>query len=407
MRKRLGRRGGATTRGGAGGEGAGAPPRLPPGRRWPKNAPERKPKPRPRRKPKRRLALHAGQGGGQGAGQARAEKKPSGPEEKAKEEARRAKERPKPRLRPGRIRAIPAPKSDARPHPLAASRYRRSPRPPRLSRRLCPTVALSARESPNSNFNSRKRRASASSSRPIWTGEGYYPAVASEMVSGGGVPEMRAGAKHPSMDTLGDVAHTAQAASVSLGATNLVRMVSSSSIMSNGTSAPGTAGVQPVMATARVNRRFRRASASGSRRHVSTAAAAVRPRTAHVPEAGPRRRLGGNSGLPPVRRHGCRLATTEPPCASGHERLRATTAPRFEFPRHASGMKSMAPPPGMGHPSTWSRASIGVPSPRHDQRFAGLRLKTPRRRVSSVRRPRRRRVRQFPRLHRSSQSAIH
>ena len=65
----------------------------------------------------------------------------------------------------------------------------------------------------------------------------------SEMVSGGGVPGMRAGAKHTSMDTLEDVAHTAQAASVSLGdATNLVRMVSSSSIMSNGTSAaPGSA----------------------------------------------------------------------------------------------------------------------------------------------------------------------
>ena len=105
---------------------------------------ERKPKPRPRRKPKRRLALHA-----RPRRRPRLPKRPSArlrkkPSETPRKRPRRRREeprrRPKPRLRPRpRPRPSRRPSRIARPHPLAASRYRRSPRPPRLSRRLCPT----------------------------------------------------------------------------------------------------------------------------------------------------------------------------------------------------------------------------------------------------------------------------
>ena len=117
------------------------------------------------------------------------------------------------------------------------------------------------------------------------------------------------------------------------------------------------------------------ASASGKRRRVSTAAASrsaaprFRPRARSRTRVAASRREQRSSTL--VRRHGCRLATTRTAvCASGHERLRATTAPRFGFPRHASGHEEHGAAAGHGssvhvvpgHP-------IGVPSPRHDQRL--------------------------------------
>ena len=177
-------------------------------------------------------------------------------EEKAKEEARRAKEEAEAKAAAeAAAKSIPAPKSDSPSTPTRSKSISQVSSPSKvipapLSNEVS---ALRSRVSQLELQLEEKTSECKQLSADLDKAKDIILQLRSEMVSGGGVPGMRAGAKHPSMDTLGDVTHTAQAASVSLGdATNLVRMVSSSSIMSNGTSAaPGTASVQPVMATAK------------------------------------------------------------------------------------------------------------------------------------------------------------
>ncbi len=287
-------------------------------------------------------------------------------EEKAKEEARRAKEEAEAKAAAeAAAKSIPAPKSDSPSTPTRSKSISQVSSPSKvipapLSNEVS---ALRSRVSQLELQLEEKTSECKQLSADLDKAKDIILQLRSEMVSGGGVPGMRAGAKHPSMDTLGDVAHTAQAASVSLGdATNLVRMVSSSSIMSNGTSAaPGTASVQPVMATAKGHPPLPPGPpppGSGDMSQPPPPRGPPPPGSARVPEAGPASPPhGGNSGLPPsfAAMAAASSRPPEPPSAppgmNGYGQQPPHGLGSLGTP---PGMKSMAPPPGMGHPSTWS-----------------------------------------------------
>ena len=287
-------------------------------------------------------------------------------EEKAKEEARRAKEEAEAKAAAeAAAKTIPAPKSDSPSTPTRSKSISQVSSPSKvipapLSNEVS---ALRSRVSQLELQLEEKTSECKQLSADLDKAKDIILQLRSEMVSGGGVPGMRAGAKHPSMDTLGDVAHTAQAASVSLGdATNLVRMVSSSSIMSNGTSAaPGTASVQPVMATAKGQPPLPPGPpppGSGDMPSPPPPRGPPPPGSARVPEAGPASPPhGGNSGLPPsfAAMAAASSRPPEPPSAppgmNGYGQQPPHGLGSLGTP---PGMKSMAPPPGMGHPSTWS-----------------------------------------------------
>ena len=286
-------------------------------------------------------------------------------EEKAKEEARRAKEEAEAKAAAeAAAKSIPAPKSDSPSTPNRSKSISQVSSPSKvipapLSNEVS---ALRSRVSQLELQLEEKTSECKQLSADLDKAKDIILQLRSEMVSGGGVPGMRAGAKHPSMDTLGDVTHTAQAASVSLGdATNLVRMVSSSSIMSNGTSAaPGTASVQPVMATAKGQPPLPPGPpppGSGDVSQPPPPRGPPPPGSARVPEAGPASPPhGGNSGLPPsFAAMAAASRPPEPPSAppgmNGYGQQPPHGLGSLGTP---PGMKSMAPPPGMGHPSTWS-----------------------------------------------------
>ena len=287
-------------------------------------------------------------------------------EEKAKEEARRAKEEAEAKAAAeAAAKTIPAPKSDSPSTPTRSKSISQVSSPSKvipapLSNEVS---ALRSRVSQLELQLEEKTSECKQLSADLDKAKDIILQLRSEMVSGGGVPGMRAGAKHPSMDTLGDVAHTAQAASVSLGdATNLVRMVSSSSIMSNGTSAaPGTASVQPVMATAKGQPPLPPGPpppGSGDMSQPPPPRGPPPPGSARVPEAGPASPPhGGNSGLPPSFAAMAAASSRPPELPSAPPGMNGYG----QQPPHGlgslgtpPGMKSMAPPPGMGHPSTWS-----------------------------------------------------
>lgn len=185
----------------------------------------------------------------------------------------------------------------------------------------------------------------------------------SEMVSGG-ISSIGSQKPRSGLDPMGDVARTAQTASSMLGdTTNLVRMGSSASILSNGV-ANGVAGssMQPVLSTAKSQPPLPPGPPPPS---TSDAGPLPPPPPRGPPPPGSARindppsspQHGSTSVLPPS--FAAMAAGARPPePPSVPPGMSGFGAPPGMAQVNPLGtppsMKSMAPPPGMGHPSTWS-----------------------------------------------------
>jgi chemotaxis protein histidine kinase CheA len=180
----------------------------------------------------------------------------------------------------------------------------------------------------------------------------------SDMVSG--VPSMSM-QKRSSMDSLGDVARTAQTASAMLGdTTNLVRMGSSTSIIANGAhNGAASSGMQPILASAKSQPPLPPGPpppGSGDVGPPPPPRGPPPPGSARVNEPGPASpQHSSNSGLPPsfaAMAAGSR--PPEPPAVPPGMSSYGQQPPGMGQLGTPPSMKTMVPPPGMGHPSTWS-----------------------------------------------------
>ena len=184
----------------------------------------------------------------------------------------------------------------------------------------------------------------------------------SEMVSGG-ISSMGSQKPRTSLDSLGDVTRTAQTASAMLGdTTNLVRMGSSTSILSNGVAnGVSASSMQPVLSTAKSQPPLPPGPPPPSTSDAGPPPPPPRgpppPGSARIndPPASPQH--GSTGGLPPS--FAAMAAAARPPePPSVPPGMSGYGAPPGMAQVNPLGtppsMKSMAPPPGMGHPSTWS-----------------------------------------------------
>ena len=186
----------------------------------------------------------------------------------------------------------------------------------------------------------------------------------SDMASGSSMP-----ARMPSTEGLGDVARAAQAASAMLGdTTNLVHMNSSSSLLSSGGAVSTSSGMQqpPVLTTAKSSSQpplppGPPPPGSGD----ATSAAPPPPRgppppgSARVADAGPASPQHAN-GVPSFAAMAAGARPPEPPSVPTGMNGYAQQAPPPGMPARVNplgtppSLKGINPPPGMGHPSTWS-----------------------------------------------------
>lgn len=183
----------------------------------------------------------------------------------------------------------------------------------------------------------------------------------SEMVSVGMSSQKASTTQHG----LGDVTRTAQSASAMLGdTTNLVRMGSSTSLLSNGGPNGGvSSSMQPVLASAKSQPPLPPGPPPPSS---SDAGMPPPPRGPPPPgsvrmseQAPASPQHGSTSGLPPSFAAMAAQGSQRPPePPSAPPGMNGYGAPPGMGQVNPLGtppsMKNMAPPPGMGHPSTWS-----------------------------------------------------
>ena len=185
----------------------------------------------------------------------------------------------------------------------------------------------------------------------------------SEMVSGVSSMSMQ---KQSSMESLGDVARTAQAASAMRGdSTNIVRMGSSSMIANGASNGAVTSGMQPILASAKSQPPLPPGPpppGSGDVGPPPPPRGPPPPGSARVNETGPASpQHSSNSGLPPS--FAAMAAGSRPPeppvvppgmSSYGQQPPPPGMGQQVNPLGTPPSMKTMAPPPGMGHPSTWS-----------------------------------------------------